>query len=299
MLDAAFDAYLRFISYVARADAHLDVAEGALLIANVAYPALYVPRYLHHVDALAQAVREELGPHVAAALAPAGLEQRATAQRVLKALADVLGGREGFHAIDPDGLDPRGLYLNVVLERRVGTPLALGIVYLAVARRLGVPLVGAGLPAHFVIKWPLAAAEGGDIFLDALLGARLLDAATYERLYVRMVGDGSAHFYFDPRWARSLDARAILTRALSYLKTVYLQRGETALALEVVDRLILLRPDRPEEMRDRGLLRLAMGEPLLAAADIAAYAERAPGAPDVQRLRRRLGTSAEVRAKLN
>ena len=80
---------------------------------------------------------------------------------------------------------------------------------------------------------------------------------------------------------------------------MYLQRGETALALEIVDRLILLRPDRPEEVRDRGLLRLAMGEPLLAAADIASYADRVPSAPDVNRLRRRLGTSSEVRCKLN
>ncbi|HEX6123133.1 MAG TPA: tetratricopeptide repeat protein, partial [Ktedonobacterales bacterium] len=88
-------------------------------------------------------------------------------------------------------------------------------------------------------------------------------------------------------------------RMLQNLKLLYLQRGETALALEVVERLVLLRPSQPEELRDRGLLRLAMGEPLLAAADIAAYAARTPDAPDVKRLRRRLAGAAELRCKLN
>jgi len=78
-----------------------------------------------------------------------------------------------------------------------------------------------------------------------------------------------------------------------------LQRGETTAALAVVDRLVALRPDLPQEIRDRGLLRLARGEPLLAAADLAAYAERAPQAPEMGRLRKRLSTIGEIRNKLN
>ena len=91
---------------------------------------------------------------------------------------------------------------------------------------------------------------------------------------------------FDPRWTRPVGARAILSRMLLNLKTVYLMRGETRLAFEAAERLVALRPDLHAELRDRGLLRLALGEHLLGAADIATYVERAPTAPEVSRLRR-------------
>jgi regulator of sirC expression with transglutaminase-like and TPR domain len=86
---------------------------------------------------------------------------------------------------------------------------------------------------------------------------------------------------------------------LTNLKQLYLQNGETAPALEVVERLTLLRPDAPEELRDRGLLRLAMGEILLAAADLFTFVERAPQYPEAPRVRRRLQSIAEVHNKLN
>jgi regulator of sirC expression with transglutaminase-like and TPR domain len=293
----AFGPLLRFAAFAGRPDEQLDLAEGALLIAELAYPHLPQPRYRRRLDALALLAREALGLTPGERLPWGCLRQRATAQRVSQALALVIARHEGFTGNTEDYYDPRNSFLNDVLDRGTGLPITLSVLYLEVARRLGAPLVGVNMPAHFMAKWPLPEDQGGDLFLDVFHDGRLLQADECRRFVRTLLGE--AYPGWDPHWAEPLGARAILTRILHNLKTIYLQRGETAQAHEVVDRLILLRPDLAEELRDRGLLRLALGEPLLAAADIAAYAERAPSAPELRRLQRKFSELREVHAKLN
>ena len=299
-MDAApFAALLRFTEYADLPDARLDLTQGALLMADIAYSDLNAAHYQRRLDALATVVREALGATGAGLSRPRLLRQRAMATRVLETMRETLAEREGLTGNTDDYYDPRNTFLHETLDRGVGLPITLSVIYLEVARRLGIPLRGIGLPSHFMVKWPLTREEGGDLYLDAFHGGQLLDARECRRRVLDLIDATGAPPYFDPRWTVPLSARAILTRMLNNLKAIYLHRGETRLALEVVERLIALRPDLPEELRDRGLLRLALGEPLLAAADIATYAERAPAAPEVARLRRRIAELREVRASLN
>jgi regulator of sirC expression with transglutaminase-like and TPR domain len=294
-----FTPLLRFASFAARPDARLELAEGALMMADVAYPEINAAHYQRRIDALANVARESLGSGLVRLQNPRMLRQRAWASRVLETLRETLAEREGLTGNDEDYYDPRNTFLHETLDRGVGLPITLSVIYLEVARRLGIPLRGVGLPSHFMVKWPLPREEGGDLFLDAFHSGKLLDIAECKSFVLDLMSATGMPPYFDPRWTAPLGSRAILTRMLSNLKAIYLHRGESRLALEVVERLVLLRPDMPEELRDRGLLRLAMGETLLAAADIATYAERAPAAPEVGRLRRRIAELREVRASLN
>ncbi len=68
----------------------------------------------------------------------------------LEALSDVLGRRHGFLGDTEAYDDPRYSMLPAVLERRRGLPITLSVLWVAVARRAGVPLVGVGLPGHYV-----------------------------------------------------------------------------------------------------------------------------------------------------
>lgn len=289
---------LRFAAYAALADDEMDLAEGALLIADLAYPNLRHATYLHRLDALAGAVRVELKLDGGAVLPAAMTRRRAIAIHVLRALRRVLADREGFMGNRTEYYDPRNSYLNDVLDCKHGIPISLSAVYIAVGRRLGAPLEGVGLPAHFVAKWPLPPEEGGDLFVDAFSAGEVMDEADCAEFAIRLLTP-SGGGRFDPRWFEAVSTRTILTRMLNNLKLVYLQRGETSPALAVVDRLVVLRPDLAQEVRDRGLLRLALGEPLLAAADLATYATRAPKAPEMARLRKRLATIGEIHNKLN
>lgn len=297
MQELAFAPILRFAAFAQQPDSSLRLDEGALLIAELAHPELNRARYIRTLDALAAEVWAALGSS-ARLLRADQATRRATAERVLETMVEVLARRERFHGAEATYSDPRNSFLDSVLDRREGLPITLSIVYLEVARRLGAPLRGVGLPAHFMVKWPLSEDEGGDLFVDVFNHGELLDAPTCHQFILRLLAPQGPHS-FDPTWARPLTTRQILTRVLYNLKLAYLHRGETANALDVIDRLVALRPDMPQELRDRGLLRLALGESLLAAADIAAYLEREPNAPDNARLRRRMESTREVRAKLN
>jgi regulator of sirC expression with transglutaminase-like and TPR domain len=289
---------LRFAAYAGLPDERLGLAEGALLIADAAYPSLDHGHYIRRLDAFARTVRRELGMRPSETLARHEIGRRDVAERVAGALRDVLAGQEGFHGNQEDYYSPRNSFLNEVIHTRAGLPITLTVIYIEVAGRLGAPLVGVGLPSHFVAKWPLSPEEGDDLFVDAFSGTLmdLDECREFMRGITASIGGGPR---FDVRWIEPVRTRAILTRMLNNLKHVYLQTGDTKAALEMVDRLVLLRPDLSEELRDRGLLRLAVGETLLAAADLATYAQRAPTAPEVSRLRRRLASIGELRGKLN
>ncbi len=172
MRELAFAPILRFAAFARRPDASLRLDEGALLIAEIERPSVNHARYLHDLDALAAEVWAALGPH-ARLLRAEQAARRSTALRVLETMADVLARRENFHGADEHFADPRNSYLDAVLERRQGLPILLSVVYLEVARRLGVPLQGVGLPAHFMVKWPLPVEEGGDVVCGCLPSRRI------------------------------------------------------------------------------------------------------------------------------
>lgn len=290
---------LRFAAFSRQPDDALDLVEGCLLIADLAYPELNHAACRRRLDALSDTVRAELNMRDGEMLPADATGRRETAERVLLALRDVLARHEGFAGNREEYYDPRNSFLNQVLDRRTGSPISLSVVYIAVAQRLGAPLAGANLPAHFVAKWPLPREEGGDVFVDAFGGGELMDEAECVNFVLRIIPTSSGVPRVDPHWFDAVSARTFLTRMLNNLKLIYLHRGETGNALAVVERLVMLRPDLTQELRDRGLLRLAMGETLLAAADIADYAALDPDAPEMPRLRRRLLSVGEIRNKLN
>jgi regulator of sirC expression with transglutaminase-like and TPR domain len=290
-------AAVRFSAWAALPQDAQRLDEGALLVAEIGRPGLDHGPVISQLDALAAEVWEALGPDTRL-LRPEQTRRRRAVLRVLETLHEVLIVRHDLHGADDDYTNPRNSFLDQALSRRTGLPIVLSVILIEVARRLGVTLEGIGLPAHFMARWPLPPGEGGPIYVDAY-HHRLVMEESEMRQFILSLVTAPPHVAFDPAWTRALDTRQVVTRMLLNLKGAYFQRGETTKLLEVVDRLTALRPDLPEELRDRGLLRLALGEPLLAAADIAAYLQRAPEAPERRRLQRRIESDLEVRAKLN
>lgn len=68
----------------------------------------------------------------------------------ISALGAVIGRRHGFTGDAREYDHPDNSMLPAVLERRRGLPITLSVLYVAVARRAGIPLRGVGLPGHFV-----------------------------------------------------------------------------------------------------------------------------------------------------
>src|SRR5439155_13664536 len=119
------------------ADAPVDVAELSLLLARDEYTDLDVEAYLAELSGMAREARSYV---------------RGSLEARVRGLCRYLFHEMGFHGNLDEYYDPRNSYLNHVLDRRTGIPITLSVVALAVGTRAGLPLVGVGLPGHFVVK---------------------------------------------------------------------------------------------------------------------------------------------------
>jgi regulator of sirC expression with transglutaminase-like and TPR domain len=252
-------ARARFAALVARPA--IPLAEAALAVALEEYPRLDPGRCL--------AVLDELAARAAARLPPG----RSTAD-ALRALRTVLFEEGGFRGNHEHYYDPRNSFLNEVLERRLGIPITLSIVYIEVAARIGVTVQGVAFPGHFLVK---CAAGGREVLIDPFHGGEVLSA---EDAVARLQARAPAHGEFDPRHLQAVGPRQILGRLLHNLKKIYVEASDDLRALWTIDRLILLAPDDAAERRDRGLVCARLGHAAAAVRDLAAYLEATPAAPD-------------------
>jgi regulator of sirC expression with transglutaminase-like and TPR domain len=268
---------LAFAVLVHRPEATIDLAEATLLIAKEEYPALDIGAYLARLDVMGAALQ-------------ATVQGVAEPRRQIEALNRLLFAEHGFRGNSEDYYDPRNSFLNEVLDRRTGIPITLSVVYLAVARRASLPLVGVGMPGHFLVKH---VGPDGEIVIDPFAQGAVLSPPDCQQILDRIF-DGKVAF--SPQHLAPVGAQQILGRMLTNLKTIYFNNQEYSKALSAVDRLLVLNPQSATEIRDRGLLASQLRRYTDAGADLERYLRMAPQAEDrevireyLRALRRRVG----------
>src|SRR3990172_6601372 len=224
-----------FAETVRRRDDELDLGAAALLIAREEYPDLRVEDYIDRLDLLAaelvQRVDLEDGP-----------------QGVISVINRCLFDELGFHGDSQDYFDPRNSFLNDVLDRRTGIPISLSVVYMEVARRLGLPVEGVGLPGHFIVKYDT---ESSPILIDPFDGGPPLSREDSHDRVKAIYGPAAP---FRESFLAAATKRQILARILYNLKGIYLRDKAHSKALGIVELLLALSPWDLEEVRDRGMI---------------------------------------------
>ena len=261
-------ALAAFARAVQRPESEVDLGAAALAIALMEYPTLDVQGYLDRMDGLAAEVRQR-------AIGDQGV------YRLLACLNYVLFREQGFRGNRGDYYDPRNSFMNEVMDRRLGIPISLSVLYMEVARRAGLALWGVGFPGHFLLKY-----QGSEeIFLDPFIQGEIRSREELQGLLDAFYRGKVA---FQPDFLVPVTKHEILGRMLNNLKALYLQRGDLMKALSVVERLIVLEPNFPEEVRDRGLLYAQLECLFQAVADLESYLKLSPQAEDAREIRERI-----------
>ena len=211
----------------------VPLARGALLIAKEEYPDLNVE---HYVDRLSELARE------AEPIVTAGND---TVEKV-QLLSHFLFEQKGFEGNRDAYSDPRNSFLNDVIERRLGIPITLSVIYLEVGRRLGLNLYGVSFPTHFLVK---AVDERGELLIDPFSGGIIL---TLEQVKARLAEIYRQPVELHPAMLKSAGARQILVRMLRNLKGIYAGASDWARSLTALDRILMLDPRAVEELAERG-----------------------------------------------
>lgn len=253
----------------------------ALLLAkDLAYPNLIIEDYLRQLDDLADRAAKRIRLN------------DSTAVRA-ELLSDFLFKQEQFQGNTTVYDDPRNSYLNEVLNRRLGIPITLSLVYLAIAERLQLPAFGVGLPGHFIVGVRL---PGDNLYFDPFHGGGRLSGADCARLVELTIGYKGA---FQSSWLTAVSHKDILNRMLNNLRLIFTQRHQWSEAIAVVERMRLLQPDDPSHLRDLGVIYYRSGALHQAATMLDAYLQQEPKAADAQMIRQGMAQALDTWVRQN
>jgi regulator of sirC expression with transglutaminase-like and TPR domain len=222
------EARRQFVEFAAGEIGVGDLARGALLIALEEYPRLDVDHYLGELAALAERVRRRGTPFDPPVFRLGYLHAE---------MFDV----DGYHGDAAGYYEPRNAYLNEVIDRKVGLPILLSIVFLDVATRVGLNAAGVGLPGHFIVKVQF---ELNEIFVDPFHDGATL---TMGEIATMISGMSGGQVRLTSEHLRAWTPRQTLARVLGNLQNMWGRVGEARKVLAAAERIQLLQ----EKVRDR------------------------------------------------
>jgi len=285
----------RFHALAERPESQRGLAEGALVLAAEARPDIDIELSLSLVDELVERAQPLVDAANTASRADAALDPVATLNTVAT-LNHVLFELEDFRGDKEQYNDPRNSFLDEVLSRRRGLPITLSILYVEVARRLGLEAYGIGFPGHFLAKVSgLNDAAAGEIIIDPFFARVLEREECVQRVQALSEGHRpNQNALFAP--ASTLE---IYVRVLNNLKILYLQNADGFSALGCFDRILVLAPGAALEYRDRALLLERLECTHAAIEDYSRYLELAPGHESATAIRLRRDALIRHKPRLN
>ena len=256
----------QFVNEVDQSDERINLARAALLIAKEEYPQLSVARHLGYLDQLTEEVRDRIADEMAPLV-------------ILEELLRTVYKRNGFRGNTEAFYDPRNSFLSDVLDRKKGVPLTLGIVLLEVGWRLDLPLEGVSFPGHFLVRYDGVAVR---LLVDPFDSGRIWFEDQAQELLDRVYG---GMVTVRPRFLKVSARREMLVRLLTQLKGIYLNVQDNDRALATIERILVIHPTAPRQIRDKGTLLARMGRSGEALEQLQWYLDYAPDASDAGQIR--------------
>jgi regulator of sirC expression with transglutaminase-like and TPR domain len=240
---------------------HLDIA--ALYIARIEYPNLPLEPWLAELDYHAEQIRLRNTRSF-----------RLAAHQYLFNELQITGNEDDYY-------NAHNSCLNYVLESRRGIPITLCILYIELARRLGITVDGIGAPGHFLVRLE---EEDDTYYLDIYQQGKIRDDVEEE---------------VDLRYLVAAPKRMILIRMLNNLRLIYLQRQSWHKAAQVLDLLLEADPVDADALRQRAATLAATNRFQAAAKDLETYLMLRPFDPDKEQLQTQLSHLRRMQAHKN
>lgn len=243
-----------------------DLLRGALLIATLDEEDIDLEAYVRQLERLAGEVKSSL-------------KKDASDADKLAAVNKLLFDELGFHGSRSDYYNAANSYLNRVLDDREGLPITLSLVYLELARRLDLKIVGVGLPGHFVVRHE---PEMGDKqLLDPFDAGKPLSDKDAAKLVQDNTGEP-----IQPDHLRTVTERQMLLRMLQNLLGVAQGKKDREAMLRYLQAIVTLQPDAARERGLQAMLRFETGRKQAAITGLDWFIENEPEGIDVEQIKK-------------
>jgi regulator of sirC expression with transglutaminase-like and TPR domain len=222
MLIHPAEARRRFSEFAEGEITHENLAEGALLIALEDYPRLDLNGYLDELNALAARVEKRCKRGEPGIFRLGHLH------------AEMFDAAEAYRGDTQSYYDPRNAYLNEVIDRKLGIPITLAIVFLHVASKIGLHASGVGLPGHYIVKVQF---ELNEVYVDPFHSGQTLTVPEIGALLKQLSGGATT---LSSEHLRAWSGRETLHRVLANLVSMWSRAGDTRRAHSARERMELL-----------------------------------------------------------
>ncbi len=247
----------------------IDLLRAALLVSRLDNDDLNVDAYLREVDRMAATIR-------------ASLQTNANSAARFRALDEYLFKKLGFHGSRTDFNSRSNSYLNEVIDDREGLPITLSVLYIELARRLDVKVVGIGAPGRFLVR--AESAPGKDSYIDVYDTARRLSRADVEAHIVAFLQRPSTANDFQAQ-----SKRQIMQRLVQNLVNVAEEANDAESMLRYINVLLAIDPLSLSDHWRRALLCYQTGRQTEALSEVNLLLSKNPdnlqGAADVTQVR--------------
>ena len=203
----------KFLTEINQPDRDINLAKAALYIAEIEYPDLDTDRYLRILDDMARAVIKLL-------------PESRYPLKVVQTINQYLYTELGFNGNESDYYSPSNSFLNDVIDRRTGIPITLSLVYLEIAKRIQFPMVGIGMPGHFIIRPDLGDV---DIFVDPFDRGEVLFAEDCRQKLINLYQQDLPTIPAEA--LQPINNCQFLLRMLNNLQSIYLNQPDFERAL--------------------------------------------------------------------
>ena len=178
----------------------------------------------------------------------------------------------GFMGDDDDYYNPKNNFLNEVIDKKSGLPITMSILYVEVAKFVGLDLKIVGFPSHILVKY------NEEMILDPFYDGRLLDVDDLQEI---LDTNFDGQLKFQPEFLDEIKPEQILVRMTRNLKNSYVQSFVYDKALRCTNMVLAIESESPEDIRDKGILEERMLNSEIALEYLNKYLEINPNAEDV------------------
>lgn len=261
------------VKEITSADNVDKLADYALHLSRIlAYPSLDVGMCLAKINSMGQAIVENIRRS-------SGTHGRPT--QIIEKINDHLYNVQKFRPNTNDYYNPLNSYLNVVLERKMGIPITFCILYLSIARIVGLKMQPVSFPGHFLVKHVLED-NSGEIIVDPFNSGRIMDDYSLKSLldqaYPRQ------NIPLTHALVEKSTSAQVVTRMLNNLKGSYYEAQDMEKYRVANEMVLAIDPYNPDAIRDRGVILLKEGDSQEALKVLNMYLEINPEADDADEI---------------
>lgn len=198
--------------------------------------------------------------------------------QIIELINEYMFKEKEFKANIYDYQNPLNNFLNIVIEKRIGIPITLSIIYITLAQSINFKLYPVNFPRHFLVKYVLDDANNNEIIIDPFNQGRIMDDYALKNLMDSFFPN--QNIPLTKKLIEKANLSQVMIRILNNVKDSFFEIQEFD-KLNIANEMILaIDPKNTFAIRDKGII-LHEKDPEKSLELLNRYLELEPEANDV------------------